>query len=117
MDWKEYMPLARRTCVRLPTQLLDDMHYTMGMVTEVGELLDVFKKHLAYGKPIDWVNVKEEVGDFLWYLANFCYDHNIDLEQVMATNIAKLKARYPDKFTSDKAINRDLDTERKILES
>jgi len=34
----------------------------------------------------------------------------------MQINIEKLKARYPDKFTSDKAINRNLDIERKVLE-
>lgn len=39
-----------------------------------------------------------------------------DFGSVMERNIEKLKARYPDKFTEDKATNRDLDTERKILE-
>ena len=31
-------------------------------------------------------------------------------------NINKLKARYGDKFSSERAINRDLETEREILE-
>ena len=34
----------------------------------------------------------------------------------MDTNIAKLKARYGDKFTEQAASERDLDTEREILE-
>ena len=35
----------------------------------------------------------------------------------LEANIAKLKARYGDKFSTEKAVNRDLDTERNILES
>jgi hypothetical protein len=39
------------------------------------------------------------------------------MKEVMDINIKKLEARYPEKFTEDKAINRDLEAERKILES
>jgi hypothetical protein len=35
----------------------------------------------------------------------------------MENNIAKLKARYGEKFSEDRAVNRDLKTERKILEN
>ena len=35
----------------------------------------------------------------------------------MDTNIAKLKARYPDKFTDELAENRNIATEREILEN
>jgi len=115
MDFKTYQQESSRTCVKLG-DLSDNIHMTLGMVTEASELADVFKKRLAYNKPIDWVNVREEIGDILWYLANFCRMHNIDIEEVMGTNIAKLKARYPDKFTEDNAINRDLKKEREILE-
>ena len=41
----------------------------MGVGTEGGELLDIVKKNQFYGKPVDWVNVREEIGDVLWYLA------------------------------------------------
>jgi hypothetical protein len=35
---------------------------------------------------------------------------------VFETNITKLRARYPNKFTEADALNRDLTKERKILE-
>jgi hypothetical protein len=38
-------------------------------------------------------------------------------EEAMITNIDKLKARFPEKFTEYLAENRDLVTERKILEA
>jgi NTP pyrophosphatase (non-canonical NTP hydrolase) len=117
MDIKTYTEQAKRTTASMGTYLMDNFHYLSGMVTEIGELMDPFKKNLAYGKRIDMVNVQEEVGDLMWYLANFCRINSIDLEEVMEQNIAKLRARYPDKFDADKAINRDLDAERKVLEA
>lgn len=39
-----------------------------------------------------------------------CYEDALDL------NIAKLKARYPEKFTTEAAVNRDLAAERAVLE-
>ena len=87
------------------------------MCTEASELLDVFKKNLAYNKQIDWINVSEEVGDLMWYIANFCKINGINFEECIKTNIKKLKIRYPDKFNSDNAIYRDLDKERITLEN
>lgn len=95
---------------------IDLLHASMGMVTEAGEFMDMMKKHLFYGKPQDEVNLKEEIGDILWYAAIALEALGTDFSEVMETNINKLKARYPEKFTEDKAINRDLETERKILE-
>lgn len=46
-------------------------HGQLGMITEVGELADAFKRDLAYGKPVDTVNVMEECGDILWYFVLF----------------------------------------------
>jgi len=37
-------------------------------------------------------------------------------EEICEKNISKLKARYGDKFDAHKALNRDLETEREILE-
>ena len=44
-------------------------HALRGIVTEVGELVDAYKKHLYYGKELDVVNIKEEIGDCFWYIA------------------------------------------------
>jgi NTP pyrophosphatase (non-canonical NTP hydrolase) len=116
MNYKEYQKEAARTCANLKSETENNLHMMLGMQTETAELSDVFKKNLAYGKPIDWVNVKEEIGDLMWYIANFCTMNVIDLEQIMQTNIDKLRARFPEKFTQENALSRDLETERKILE-
>jgi NTP pyrophosphatase (non-canonical NTP hydrolase) len=98
-------------------KMQDLLHASMGLVTEAGEFQDMLKKHVFYGKPLDEVNLKEEIGDVLWYCAIALEALGTDFESVMETNINKLKARYPEKFTEDKAENRDLVKEREILEN
>jgi NTP pyrophosphatase (non-canonical NTP hydrolase) len=93
------------------------MHAAMGMCTEAGEFQDQLKRHLFYGKPLDDVNLAEEVGDLLWYCALAANALGVNLADVAEKNIAKLRARYPDKFTEHDALNRNLDNERRILES
>ncbi len=92
------------------------LHAAIGLVTESGELIDAIKKASFYGKELDVTNIKEEAGDILWYLAILFDELDTDFETEQARVIAKLKARFPDKFTEDKAFNRDLSKERKVLE-
>jgi NTP pyrophosphatase (non-canonical NTP hydrolase) len=92
------------------------LHSAMGLCTESAEFLDMLKKHIFYGKPLDLVNAKEEIGDSMWYVAIAVDVLQTTLDEVMTVNISKLKARYPEKFTEHHAENRDLETERNILE-
>lgn len=116
MDIKTYQSKTKRTLANLPTSFDNEMHMALGLVTEAGEFADVYKKALAYKKPIDYINLKEELGDMLWYISNFCNIMNWDMSDIMETNIKKLETRYPEKFTEDLAINRNLEEERNILE-
>lgn len=113
---EEYAAWTEKTCAKLNNQLTDIVHMLFGLSTEVGELTDVFKKFIAYGKEIDAVNVVEELGDIMYYVASFCRIYGVPLSEVLSRNIAKLETRYPEKFTEHAANNRDLDKERTILE-
>jgi NTP pyrophosphatase (non-canonical NTP hydrolase) len=182
-DIAVYQQLASRTCVDLGSKELNLRHMQMGVITEVGETLDVIKKLVAYGKPLDIVNIGEELADTAWYKANqalqagviwnqkefdeHCSEldslilksifkglneetvdtfmtivlpdiygeddaetclkdltilnlvakfYNLDFFQLLTNNINKLKVRYPEKFTNEAALNRDLDAERAELE-
>lgn len=55
------------------------IHAQLGMLTEVGELADAFKREMAYGKPLDAVNIVEEIGDVFWYFVLYCYEKRIDM--------------------------------------
>lgn len=48
-------------------------------------------------------------------LCLFGYAVGVTPEQAQAANIAKLKARYPAKFTEENAVNRDIEAERIAL--
>jgi NTP pyrophosphatase (non-canonical NTP hydrolase) len=121
MNANDYQKAALRT-ERTPDflvkghQLARLLHGAIGMCTESGELQDAIKKHLIYDKPLDNVNVVEEIGDLLWYCALVLDAVGSNFGDAFARNIAKLAKRYPDKFTSELALNRDLDAERKALE-
>lgn len=92
------------------------LHAGIGLSTEAGEFLDALKKHIFYGKELDRVNLAEEMGDLFWYSALIADELGVDFESVMERNIAKLKARYGEKFTEERAEKRNLDTERNILD-
>lgn len=114
---ENYVKWTGKTCAKLNTPKDDNDHMLYGMITEVGELIDNFKKNLAYGKEIDWVNVEEELGDLMFYIASFCRLNNIDLENVILANVSKLEERYKENFTMQEALNRNLKKEREILEA
>lgn len=95
-------------------------HAAMGMITESAEFMDQLKKHIQYGKELDWVNLGEELGDLMWYiaLAARIIEKNTDvtLEDWLERNIKKLKERYPERFENHQAININISKEREILE-
>lgn len=117
MNLNEYSEWTKNTCAKLDTPVLDTIHMLMGMTTEIGELTDCFKKQIAYNKAVDWTNVKEEIGDTMFYIASFCRINNLDLQNIIENNVEKLESRYPEKFSQYHATHRDLEKERKILES
>jgi len=92
------------------------LHAGIGLATESAEFLDALKKHVFYGKELDKVNLKEEIGDLMWYCAIALDQLDGTFDEVQNTNIKKLKARYPEKFTEKHAEVRNLEAERKILE-
>lgn len=112
-DERDYSKIQARMSDEFNAKLV---HYLLGVGTEAGELQDALKKLVIYGKPIDRVNVIEEVGDVLWYLSRTLSLLDSSFEEAMTRNNAKLKARYGDKFTEHAALNRDLTKEREILE-
>ncbi len=182
MKFQKYKEAVKRTLPDLGSENKNMVHMTLGCITELGEIADIFKRNLAYGKDVDITNLKEEVGDKLWYLTNIlnilnininerhcfrsklslpekvsdemhlekiiitiskitmdmsternvhtiemyigsiitglceiCLLSNIDIEEVMFLNIEKLYVRFPEKFSQDLALKRNLEEERKVL--
>ena len=70
----------------------------LGLSGESGETLDMIKKFVFHEKELNEEHLKKELGDVMWYVAMICESVGFDLDDVMQTNIDKLKARYPEGF-------------------
>ena len=124
MNSKEYLEQSESTVSkrwiaqydRLAGQeVMDLLHAGMGLCTESAEFLDALKKTVYYGKPLDEVNLREELGDILWYVALALRTLDTDFDTEMDRNINKLKLRYPNQFEESRALNRDTDAEYELL--
>ena len=114
----QYQELTQRTVSRPAghDSSTDIVHGCLGACSEVGELHDAVKRFMFYGKPLDVVNMKEEVGDVLWYLALIAEGCGFTLQGAAEANIRKLTVRYSDKFSEFSADNRNLEAERAALQ-
>ena len=105
MRGNHYQELAART---INPELYDyemEMHALHGMAGEIGELHSLYQK--AFQKhEFDEEHAKKELGDLLWFIAEYCTSMNWNLDDIMELNINKLKARYPDGFEAEQSINR-----------
>lgn len=84
------------------------LHALMLLTSEVGELSVGFVNG-------DKMNEAEELGDILWGVALYAKSRGLSLEQCAKANIAKLSARYPGKFSTEQALNRDKSAEKDAL--
>lgn len=106
MNANEYQQQAGRTLIDGP-----DAEYTgaeillvwnaLGLAGEAGEVADTMKKAVFHQHGLNRDELIKELGDVLWYVAALCSKLNVPLSEVMERNIAKLKQRYPDGYSSD----------------
>jgi len=92
-------------------------HSITGMVTEAGELSDLMKKIKFYKASIPRIKFLDEMADQLHYLVMGMNALNVSFEDLMRLNMAKLRARSPNEFTPETAINKDKTKEQKAIES
>ena len=105
MTGNEYQKLAARTINKRLSWAEKAMHALHGMAGEVGEIHGIYQKGYQ-GHEIDTSHVKKELGDLLWFIAEYCTALNVTLEDVMRMNIDKLKGRYPEGFDPERSLNR-----------
>lgn len=79
----------------------------MGVAGEAGEVADAIKKVLYHGHPLDRLNLENELGDVLWYVALGCTVLGVPMSEVASMNIRKLSARYPEGFSCERSLNRE----------
>ena len=108
MTINEYQTAALRTAQTdklTARELL--LNAALGLCGESGEVADLLKKYHFQGHNLDLDHVAKELGDIAWYLAVGAYSIGYDLEKILQMNVDKLKARYPDGFSTDRSLHRD----------
>lgn len=112
--------LGREFDLEIPEKVetpLTDFELILEITKKTLKLLDFLKKKLYYNKPIQDELFIQNTKEILSLVVSFANLYHIELEKCFETNISKLKSRYGEKFSSDRAINRNLDLERTILEN
>jgi NTP pyrophosphatase (non-canonical NTP hydrolase) len=97
MTLDEYQQQALKTAVNTYDPLTAKTVWAMGVAGEAGEVVEKWKKIIAYqdGKytqeQID--ELAKELGDVVWYVAVFAHELGFTFEEIMQRNVDKLKSR------------------------
>lgn len=96
MDFKEYQEKSRKTAL-YPDLGNNFVYPTLGLSGEAGEVAEKIKKVIRdKGGVVDDVTreeIKKELGDVLWYVAQISSELKISLDEVAQFNIEKLQSR------------------------
>jgi NTP pyrophosphatase (non-canonical NTP hydrolase) len=110
------------TCRGINVNLLDlDFHGDVSMdsiaaILEVsGNILDQAKRITFYKAHIDSEIISELLSCLCTELNALIEDNGYDLEDILDKNIKKLRIRFPNKFSCDAAINRNVEKEEKVF--
>jgi len=110
MTFDEYQKQALKTAIIHPDPLMDKTIWAMGVAGEAGEVVEKWKKIVAYkeGKisDEDLADFKKELGDVVWYIAVLAHSLGLSFEEVMQLNVAKLADRQKRKVLKGQGDNR-----------
>lgn len=100
MTFDDYQKQALTTAYTNPKYvdtLMDKTIWAMGVAGESGEVVEKWKKIVAYkdGKVSDedLAELAKELGDVVWYIAVLAHSLGLSFDEIMARNVAKLKSR------------------------
>lgn len=105
MTLNDYQKLAQRTINSRLEGWQIEMHALHGMVGEIGEIHSIYQKSYQ-GHEMDKFHIEKELGDLLWFIAEYATALGLNLDDVAYLNIEKLKARYPQGFDSEHSLHR-----------
>lgn len=99
-----------------PAEIDNPFRASLQIMSFSCEILDMMKKKIYYNKEYDEQLLGDLAKEIMSIIMGICKYYDISINDVFQKNISKLEKRYPEKFSTENAINRDLDSERKTLE-
>lgn len=109
MTINEYQQRAMATLNPKLTERDVLINSVMGLCGESGEAIDIVKKWLVQGHPLDREHLAGELGDVAWYLAEAATALGMPLEDILRANLEKLERRYPNGFSTERSVGREAD--------
>lgn len=106
MDFATYQRLAARTASADADMERRRLIAALGLTGEAGEVAELIKKEIGHGHPPDAQKIAKEVGDVLWYAALLATLYDLNLGDIAAANIEKLRHRYPEGFSTEDSLQR-----------
>lgn len=96
MTFDEYQVESKKTAL-YPNQGNNFIYPVLGLAGEAGEVSEKIKKIIRDDNGVVTEDkrqeIKKELGDVLWYIAQLCSEFNLTMDDVALTNIEKLKSR------------------------
>jgi len=95
MNTCEYKKMTRQLDLQnyTKTGMRPEVNYVLGITGEAGEIAEIFKKVWFKGQKDKLDELKDEIGDLLWYVVRLADSQGWTLEEIMADNIYKLLKR------------------------
>jgi hypothetical protein len=116
--WDSYIsPPDMLSLRKVPGHWRDKSWILMKMVRHAASMAELLKKRDAYGKQFEWERIRLHVAWIHISIVQLASVFEIPAIDILAANIAKLSARYPDKFDPELAINKDEEAERVAIEA
>jgi NTP pyrophosphatase (non-canonical NTP hydrolase) len=110
MTFDEYQKQALTTAVVHPDPLMDKTIYAMGVAGEAGEVVEKWKKIVAYREgrvtDEDVMELGKELADVVWYVAVMADSLGLSFDEIMQRNVEKLKSRQARGVIKGKGDNR-----------
>lgn len=83
-----------------------------------GAISDQAKRVWFYNAPADVTAIEKAAGNLMQFVfVTATISLRVSLDLVLEANVRKLRTRFPDKFSDQAALNRDLEAESKALQA
>ena len=97
MTFDEYQDKAMDTLIINPDPLMHKTILAMGVVGEAGEVIEKWKKIVAYRDGViteeDRRELGKELADVVWYIATLARELGLSFDELMQQNLEKLQSR------------------------
>lgn len=97
MTFDEYQRTSLTTAVHHSNKEMDRTIFAMGIAGEAGEVIEKWKKIVAYRDGVitddDLREISKELGDVLWYIALFAHELGLSFDDIAQQNVDKLASR------------------------